>query len=156
MPELKDITDEITKTARDAAYVVVGLGVLGIPAGPGPAPGAPEAPRRARSQIQDRLGDVRGEVTRRVKDVDDAVEGSSAASRPPSPPSRTACPMPARDLVKQAHVQAREVRQQLRKLPHARRLKPGASPLNGAAPQLPPHLRIVRAPRQRGARRVRP
>ena len=30
MPEIKDITQEITKAVRDAAYVVVGLGVLGV------------------------------------------------------------------------------------------------------------------------------
>ena len=30
MPEFKDVTQEITKAVRDAAYVVVGLGVLGV------------------------------------------------------------------------------------------------------------------------------
>ena len=115
MPELKDITDEITKTARDAAYVVVGLGVLGFQRAQVRRQELQKRLIEPRSQIQDRLGDVRDEVTRRVKDVDGAVEGVIGRIESSLAPVEDRLPEPARDLVKQAHVQAREVRQQLRK-----------------------------------------
>ena len=107
MPEFKDVTDEITKTARDAAYVVVGLGVLGFQRA---QVRRQELQKRLtdRSQIQGHLGDVRGEVTKRVKDVDEAVEQvigrieaslapsrSVSPSRPATWPSRRT-PRPAR------------------------------------------------------------
>ena len=73
MPEFKDVTDEITKTARDAAYVVVGLGVLGFQRA---QVRRQELQKRLteRNAVQGHLVDVRGEVTKRVKDVDEAVE----------------------------------------------------------------------------------
>ena len=56
MPELKDITDEITKTARDAAYVVVGLGVLGI-----------QRAQVRRQQLQRRFAEPRGPIEERTR-----------------------------------------------------------------------------------------
>ncbi len=115
MPELKDVTDEITKTAKDAAYVVVGLGVLGFQRA---QVRRQELQKRLseRSQLQGHLVDLSGEVTKRVKDVDDAVEQVIGRIEATLVPIEDRLPVPARDLVKQAHVQAREVRQQLRKL----------------------------------------
>ena len=113
MPEFKDVADEITKTARDAAYVVVGLGVLGF-----------QRAQVRRQELQKRITegsqiqDVRGGVTKRVKDVDDAVEQVIGRIEATLVPIEGRLPVPARDLVKQAHTQAREVRQQLRKLIH--------------------------------------
>jgi hypothetical protein len=117
MPELKDVTNEITKTARDAAYVVVGLGVLGFQRA---QVRRQELQKRLTDsgQIQGHLGDVRGEVSKRVKDVDDAVEQVIGRIESTLIPIEDRLPVPARDLVKQAHTQAREVRQQLRKLIH--------------------------------------
>jgi hypothetical protein len=116
MPEFKDITDEITKTARDAAYVVVGLGVLGFQRAQVRRQELQKRLAEPRTQIQGTLGDVRGEVTKRVKDVDDAVEHVIVRIEASLVPIEERLPVPARDLVKQAHAQAREVRQQLRKL----------------------------------------
>jgi hypothetical protein len=115
MPELKDVTDEIAKTAKDAAYVVVGLGVLGFQRA---QVRRQELQKRLtdRNQIQGHLVDLSGEVTKRVKDVDDAVEQVIGRIEATLVPIEDRLPVPARDLVKQAHVQAREVRQQLRKL----------------------------------------
>ena len=115
MPEFKDVTDEITKTARDAAYVVVGLGVLGFQRA---QVRRQELQKRLsqRSAVQGHLGDVRGEVTKRVKDVDEAVEQAIVRFEATLAPIEERLPVPARDLAKQAHAQAREVRQQLRKL----------------------------------------
>jgi hypothetical protein len=51
-----------------------------------------------------------------VKDVDEAVEQVIGRLEDALVPIEDRLPVPARDLVKQAHAQAREVRQQLRKL----------------------------------------
>ena len=116
MPELKDITDEITKTARDAAYVVVGLGVLGFQRAQVRRQELQKRMAEPRGQIEDRLGEVRTKVTKRAKDVDDAVEQVIVRIEASLEPFEDRLPDPARDLVKQAHAQAREARQQLRKL----------------------------------------
>jgi hypothetical protein len=116
MPDFKDITDEITKTARDAAYVVVGLGVLGFQRAQVRRQELQKRFTEPRSVVQGHLGEVRGEVTKRVKDVDEAVEQVIGRLEDALVPIEDRLPVPARDLVKQAHAQAREVRQQLRKL----------------------------------------
>ena len=115
MPEFKDITDEISKTARDAAYVVVGLGVLGFQRAQVRRQELQKRLSEPRTQIQGRLGDVRTQITKRVKHVDGTVEGVIGRIETSLEPIEARLPEPARDLVKQAHVQAREVRQQLRK-----------------------------------------
>jgi hypothetical protein len=51
-----------------------------------------------------------------VKDVDEAVEQVIGRIEASLAPIEERLPVPARDLAKQAHAQAREVRQQLRKL----------------------------------------
>ena len=116
MPELKDITDEITKTARDAAYVVVGLGVLGFQRAQVQRQELQKRLVEPRSQLEGRLDEVRGEFTRRAKDVDEAVELVIGRIEASLGPIEERLPVPARDLVKQAHSQAREARQQLRRL----------------------------------------
>jgi hypothetical protein len=115
MPEFKDVTDEITKAARDAAYVVVGLGVLGFQR---VQVRRQELQKRfaERSAVQGHLDDVRGEVTKRVKDLDEVLEQAIVRFEASLAPIEERLPVPARDLTKQAHAQAREVRQQLRKL----------------------------------------
>jgi hypothetical protein len=115
MPELKDITEEITKTARDAAYVVVGLGVLGFQRAQVRRQDLQKRFAEPRVQIQDRLGGVRGEVSKRVKEADGAVEHVIGRIESTLLPIEDRLPEPARDLVKQMHTQAREVRHQVRR-----------------------------------------
>jgi len=116
MPELREITDEITRTARDAAYVVVGLGVLGFQKAQVRRQELQKRLAEPRTVFEERLGDVRGGLTRRAKDVDETVEQVIGRIEASLGPIEERLPVPARDLVKQAHVQAREARQQLRKL----------------------------------------
>ncbi|HUY22214.1 MAG TPA: hypothetical protein VMV22_07715 [Acidimicrobiales bacterium] len=116
MPEFKDITDEITKTARDAAYVVVGLGVLGFQRAQVRRQELQKRLAEPRTQIEERLGGVRGGLTKRVKGVDDAVETVIGRIEASLVPIEERLPVPARELVTKAHTQAREARQQLRKL----------------------------------------
>lgn len=116
MPELKDITEEITKTARDAAYVVVGLGVLGVQRAQVRRQELGKRLAEPRASVEGRLDDVRGEIARRVKDVDDRVEKAIDRLEATWEPLEERLPEQARSLVKQARDQAREARQQIRTL----------------------------------------
>jgi hypothetical protein len=116
MPELKDITDEITKTARDAAYVVVGLGVLGVQRAQVRRQELTKRLGDPRVLAEGRLEDVRGGIARRVKDVDVRVEKAIDRLEATWEPLEERLPEQARSLVKQAREQAREARQQLRTL----------------------------------------
>jgi ribosome recycling factor len=116
MPELKDITQEITKVVRDAAYVVVGLGVLGVQRAQVRRQELVKRLAEPKTQFEDRIGGARGEFTKRVKEVDTVVEQVIGRLEATLEPIEGRLPTQARDLVKQAHSQAREARQQLRTL----------------------------------------
>jgi hypothetical protein len=119
MPELKDVTHEITKAARDTAYVVVGLGVLGVQRA---QVRRRELARRLadpRTQIETRFFEAKGEFTKRVLEVDSAVEQVIEKLESTLEPIEGRLPTQARQVVKQAHSQAREARQQLRNLLHS-------------------------------------
>jgi ElaB/YqjD/DUF883 family membrane-anchored ribosome-binding protein len=122
MPTINDLTDlneltkEVTNLARDAAYVVVGLGVLGF-----------QRAQVQRVELQSRLAktvpsfeggikDVRAQVTRQAKSIDDIVEGAVKFIESTLQPIEAQLPAPARDAVKKAHEQAREIRSQIREL----------------------------------------
>lgn len=114
MPEVRDITDEITKVARDAVYVVVGLGVLGFQKA--------QVRRQQLSRqlsdtrVEDRIAEVREGLTKQVKQVDERLEQVIDRLETSFEPYEGHLPAQARDLVKQAQTQAREARQQLRTL----------------------------------------
>lgn len=116
MPELKDITDEISRTARDAAYVVVGLGVLGLQRAQVRRQELTKRLVEPRAQVESTLGDVRGELARRVKDVDDRVEDIITKLETTWEPLEEKLPAQARSLVQQARAQAKEARHQIRTL----------------------------------------
>ncbi|HEY7946873.1 MAG TPA: hypothetical protein VID75_04305 [Acidimicrobiales bacterium] len=118
MPEFKDISQEVSKAVRDAAYVVVGLGVLGVQRVQVRRQELVKRLAEPRTQIEGRLDGARGEFTKRVKDVDTAVEQVIGRIEASLEPIEERLPTQARDLVKQAHSQAREARQQLRTLLH--------------------------------------
>ena len=115
-PFVKDLTN----AAKDAAYVVVGLGVLGFQQAQVrrrefvdllSQPGGPLDDRL--SGVQDRLADVRVELSKRVQDVDGKLEGAIERIETSFEPLTDRLPEPARDLVKQASAQAKEARTQL-------------------------------------------
>ena len=122
MPQLSDITDlnEVTKEvanfARDAAYVVVGLGVLGF-----------QRAQVQRVELQNRinkgfniptpekgLSDVRNVVNRQVRTIDEIVEGAVKFIESSLEPLEEQLPGAAKELAKKAHEQAREVRGRIR------------------------------------------
>ena len=119
MPEWKDLTEEISKAARDAAYVIVGLGVLGVQRA---QVRRRELTRRLadpRSEFETRLSGARGEITKRVIEVDTAVEQVIEKLEATLEPLEGRLPSQARQFVAQARSQAREARLQLRTLLHS-------------------------------------
>jgi hypothetical protein len=115
MPELNDLTDGVTNAARDAAYVVVGLGVLGIQK-------AQVRRTELRSRLgeelglEDRLADVRTAVTSGAQHLDGIVEGAVQFVESALHPLEEQLPPTARDLAGKAHAQVRELRAQIRDL----------------------------------------
>jgi hypothetical protein len=116
MPELNNITTlskGVTDLARDAAYVAVGLGVLGY--------------QRAQVQrielknkltkdfsLDQRLSGVRTEVTKGVKQLDDFVETAAQFVETSFQPLEEQLPASVTQLTTKAFEQAREVRSQIR------------------------------------------
>jgi hypothetical protein len=111
--DLRDLTQECANLARDAAYVVVGLGVLGVQK---MQVGKVELQKRLNSDVkvdQAFEGVVNG-LTRQVHHLDDIVERAVRVVETSLAPLEDQLPGPARDLAKKAHAQAREVHAQIR------------------------------------------
>jgi gas vesicle protein len=116
MPDVKDIAEEISRTARDAAYVVVGLGVLGVQRAQVRRQELAKRLSEPRAQVSGALGEVRHELARRVKDVDQRVENVVSKLEEAWAPVEERLPAQARSLLQQARAQAKEARQQIRTL----------------------------------------
>jgi ElaB/YqjD/DUF883 family membrane-anchored ribosome-binding protein len=116
MPDIKDVTDEVTKVIRDAAYVVVGFGVLTFQRAQVRRQDLVKRLEDPRTQVEERFGSVRGQFTDQVKKVDDALEQVLVKIEGSLDPVGERLPTQARDLLKQAQSQAREARQQIRSL----------------------------------------
>ena len=116
MPELTNINSlskGVGNLARDAAYVAVGLGVLGY--------------QRAQVQrvelknklakdfsLDERLTDARHEVTKGVKHLDDLVESAARFLETSLEPVEEQLPPTITKVTSKAFDQAREVRNQIR------------------------------------------
>jgi uncharacterized protein HemX len=116
VPELTNINSlskGVGNLARDAAYVAVGLGVLGY----------------QRAQVQrvelknklaqdfsfdERLTDARHEVTKGVKHLDDLVESAARFLETSLEPVEEQLPLTITKVTSKAFDQAREVRNQIR------------------------------------------
>ena len=127
---MQDIATDITKAAKDlvtvakdATYVVIGAGVLGVQRLQverhqltkrlsGTNPGLGDRVTAVRSDLADTIQEVDARVEQlmdRFEEIIERVEGVFA-------PFEERLPTQARDLAKQAHVQAKEARTQLRTL----------------------------------------
>jgi hypothetical protein len=116
MPEMTNINSlskGVGNLARDAAYVAVGLGVLGY--------------QRAQVQrvelknklakdfsLDERLTDARHEVTKSVKHLDDLVESAAQFLETSFQPVEEQLPPTVTKVTSKAFDQAREVRNQIR------------------------------------------
>jgi hypothetical protein len=116
MSELKGVTEDILGTARDAAYVAVGLGVLAIQRAQVRRNELTKVFTGQRGDLEERIVEVRGEISRRVKDIDGRVEQVFETIEASIIPLEQRLPEPARDLVTKARTQAHDVRQQIRQI----------------------------------------
>jgi hypothetical protein len=116
MPELNDLhVNVITDAARDAAYVAVGLGVLGL-----------QKVQVQRVELKnkfakdlsfdDRVEEIRAGALRGVKHLDELVETAFQFVESTLEPLEEQLPTAARDLAKKSHVQARVVHSQIREM----------------------------------------
>ncbi|MGP8058396.1 MAG: hypothetical protein ACLP9C_01995 [Acidimicrobiales bacterium] len=116
MPELHDLSDlgtEVTNLARDTAYVVVGLGVLGL-----------QKAQVQRVELQNRLGQdpelderlahLRTALYAGVKHVDEIVESAFTFVESTLEPLEEQLPAGAREVSRKARSQVREVHSQIR------------------------------------------
>jgi ElaB/YqjD/DUF883 family membrane-anchored ribosome-binding protein len=116
MPEvtnLSTLSKGVTDLARDAAYVAVGLGVLGF-----------QRAQVQRVELQNKLtkdfsldqhlGDVRSELRKGITQLDDLLETASQFIESSLQPLEEQLPDSIHQLTTKAFEQAREVRSQIR------------------------------------------
>lgn len=139
MPDRNEMANGVASFARDAVYVVVGLGVLGyqraqvqrvalekrlgedVPLDEwlgGVRTAVHHGAQRVGEDVplDEWLGDVRTAVQLGAQRLDDAVEHAVALVESAVQPLEDQLPGPARDLAGRAHAGAREVRRHLREL----------------------------------------
>ena len=113
MPEvpnnLTSFSRGVTDLARDAAYVTVGLGVLGY-----------QRLQVHRTELQNRLNSdhgldgVRQGVSKGMRQIDDLAESAAHFVETTLQPIEERLPAPVTQLTTKAREQAREVRAQIR------------------------------------------
>ncbi len=112
MPELNDLTNDVATVAKDAAYVVVGLGVLGFQKA--------QVQRNefknklAAESLDERVADLRAALLKSVTQVDELVEQAFTYLETHLEPLEDQLPPTAREIAQRTHTQAREVRGQIR------------------------------------------
>jgi len=112
MPELNELTNEVTTVAKDAAYVVVGLGVLGFQ--------KVQVHRNdlkaklAADSLDERVAELRETLLKGVTQVDELLEQAFDYVESQLQPFEEQLPPTARDLAQRTHSQAREVRGHIR------------------------------------------
>jgi hypothetical protein len=114
MAERHDLTDDVTGLARDAAYVVVGLGVLGYQRAQVHRVAIER--RLAEAGMEDRVAGVREAVAGGIRQLDDVLEGAAQLVESTLRPLEEQLPSPARELAGLAHAEARQVREQIHRL----------------------------------------
>jgi hypothetical protein len=115
LPDLQELTKGLTNAARDAAFVVVGLGVMGFQRA---------QVRRVAVQklladdsgLDGALGDVRTEVSRHAGEIDQVVGSVLGYLRTTLEPLEEQLPSPVREATKRVHEQADAVRAMIRDL----------------------------------------
>jgi hypothetical protein len=113
MPELHEFTDDAAGYARDAAYVVVGLGVLGYQRVQ--VQRVTLERKLAETDLEDRITKMCAAVVEGVRQIDDVLEGALQIVES-TLETLEQLPPPASDLAAKAHAGARQVGDRLREL----------------------------------------
>jgi methyl coenzyme M reductase subunit C-like uncharacterized protein (methanogenesis marker protein 7) len=116
IPEIKDVTDQVARSARDVLYVAVGLSVLGIQRAQVRRQELTKRLGEPRTVIEERLEEVRWELTKQAKVVDDAVEQVIDRIEASWEPIEEMLPPQARELAQQVRTRSREARDYLRNI----------------------------------------
>lgn len=114
MQDLNDLTNEVTGLARDAAYVVVGLGVLGFQRAQVERQDLQKRLATDLPFVEDRLSDVRSVVVGGVQRLDGIADGVSQLVESTLEPLEQQLPPAARELAQKAREQAKVVRTHIR------------------------------------------
>jgi hypothetical protein len=116
MPELDEIPGGIAKLTRDAAYVAVGLGVLGLQRTQVQRQAIQRRVRAGELEeaVEDVVAGLRAGLTRGVQQADAVVEATIVQLESSLEPLEQQLPPPVRELVALAHARVREARCQLR------------------------------------------
>ncbi len=110
MPDINDIAAEVTKGAKETAYVLVGLGVLGFQKAQVRRRELVDLAKKQFPEVEAPLMDARGEVAKRVKELDAVIEEVVGRIETTLQPVEQRLPATAQALISQA----KEVRTQLR------------------------------------------
>ena len=114
MPEVTNISaisKSVTDLARDAAYVVVGFGVLGFQRMQ--VQRVELQNRLSKDSFDDQLSSVRGELTKSVKQLDDLLENATQFVETSLQPLEAQLPAKVTELRIKTFEQSRGVRSQI-------------------------------------------
>lgn len=121
--DISKAAKDIANVAKDATYVVIGAGVLGFQQAQVQRRELMAKLHEPSSGVADRVSTVRGDLTEAVRTVDakvedlmDRVEEIIERVEAVFAPFEDRLPAQARDIAKQAHVQAKDARTQLRSM----------------------------------------
>lgn len=117
MADFEEITSAIARTARDAAYVALGLGVIAVQRAQVHRVDLLAELRKQQETYGERLKAAQDELTRlsrHTEDIDAAVESIFERLDSALAPIEDRLPERTRELVQQAHDQAKSVRRQIR------------------------------------------
>ncbi len=105
---------QLGRFAKDAAYVALGLGVMGFQRSQVRRREFAKRIVEPRSDLVAQLENIRTELTRKVKDVDSRVEQVIEVLDGRLEKLEERLPLPTKSVVHEARKQAREVHEQLR------------------------------------------
>jgi hypothetical protein len=115
MPDLNELANDAATLARDAVYVAVGLGVLGLQKAQLQRSDLSDTKIGDRS-LEDLLQEARTALHAGVHQLDEIVEAAIACIENTFQPLEEQLPSPAKEVAGRAHDQARELRGQVREL----------------------------------------
>jgi hypothetical protein len=118
MPDVKSnistLSKGVTDLARDAAYVAVGLGVLGYQRVQVQRVELKNKLSQDHLALEQRIGDVRQGVTKGINQIDELAESATNFVESTLQPLEGRLPASVTQLTTKAREQAREVRTQIR------------------------------------------
>ncbi len=117
MAKINDIRQEVNEVAKNAAYVTIGLGVIGYQRAQVRRNGLAKLVQQRLDQpgqnLAGTLSTAKQEIAKRAKDADNKLEKALDRIDSTLSPLEDKLPEDARAAVKYAHSQARSVRKQI-------------------------------------------